>query len=278
MLLPKPNTLREHIIHILAVKPALQASDLLKLLGLKGLRITKQGLYKELRTLIENSVVVKHQQTYSISIPWIINFSQFADNMFDNYIGQSRMTAFLPVEKKRARWSFHSLTMLNDFWVELIFCAVNESPKSEIYQWVPHPWWLLLQSRRSQTFDQGMLNTQKVTRTIVGSQTKLDLAYVQNQSVVNPREVVSFSHGPFHEQSGVYLDLIGDYLITVTLHPAVVSMVDQCYLQGHTSYEGKWASDFAACLRAARHKSHIEIERATSRVKKVKDLFLEYWG
>lgn len=278
MLLPHPRSLREKILHILAQFPLQTAPDLLRRLKGRGSVVTKQGLYKELRVLLQDSVVIKYQRAYTLSLPWILNFSQFSDQMFDTYLGQSTLTAFLPEGKTKARWTFRNLAMLNDFWVELIFCALKESPRQVFYNWLPHPWFLLLQSMRSQTFNQGMLTGSYQPKTILGHQSALDQEYARRQSRNNPRETISFAESPFHGQDNIYFELIGEYLIIGKLHPRVASLIEGYFSSKEHTFEGPWIQAAAAELRANRDLCTLQIERGTPLVKKITKQLLQFWG
>ncbi len=129
MLLPQPQTLREHVLMVLAHQPGQSAPEILKRLAAQGVSVSKQGVYKELRTLIRDSVVTKYGQSFSLSIPWILSFSQLADRMFDTYVGQPTLNMFVPDGQNKAQWTFRNLALLNDFWVELIFTLLKENPR-----------------------------------------------------------------------------------------------------------------------------------------------------
>jgi hypothetical protein len=278
MLLPHPRSLREKILHILAASPLQTAPELLRRLGGRGALVTKQGLYKELRVLLRDSVVIKYQRAYTLSLPWILNFSQFSDRMFDTYLGQSTLSAFLPEGKVKARWTFRNLAMLNDFWVELIFCALKESPRQIFFNWLPHPWFILLQSMRSQTFNQGMLTGNYEPKTILGHQGALDQEYAQRQSRNNPREIISFAESPFHGQDNLYFELIGEYLIVGKLHPRVVALIERYFSSTERSFEGPWIQAASAELRANRDVCTLQIEKGTPLAKKIARQMHEFWG
>lgn len=278
MLLPVPHTLREHLLTIFARTPQLEAGQLLKELQRRGVRVTKQGVYKELRHLVDASVIVKHGRGYALSIPWILSFSEFADCMFDTYIGQSNLHILLPDNRDRDQWTFRNLAQLNDFWVELVFTLLKEQPREILYNWLPYPWFVLLQSVRSQTWAIAMRNTGMRIRTILGSDTPLVREYVRRQGDQIPTEEISLATSPFHGTEATYYESIGDWLITVSLAPTVAAQIQQYFSSSQMKFSGAWFESAAAELRAERKPCKIKVERNTASSRKVSRLFREYWG
>jgi len=276
MLLPRPKTLREHILLILARTPRTRAPDILSALSNDGVQVTKQGMYKELRKLIEDSVAIKHGAEFSLSIPWILGFSNLADRMFDTYIEQSNLEMFIGEGKNSGQWTFRNLALLNDFWVELVFTLLKENPEG-LYNWLPHPWFILLQSVRSKTWGIAMKEMGITVKTILGHDTDLDREYARRQKAFLPSETISFAASPFHGNDRQYLEIIGEWLITLTLDPGLVDIIENCFSNGGKKFEGQWFNDAAALLRAERRPCKLRLERGTPKSRKVRKLFTEYW-
>lgn len=263
---------------LLADHPAQEAPRILQSLATRGVRATKQGVYKELRALIRDSVVIKHGRAFSLSIPWILSFSQLADRIFDTYVGQSNLRMFIPEGKNSAHWSFRNLALLNDFWVELIFTLLKENPREPLYNWLPHPWFVLLQSVRTKTWSIAMRDTGWSIKTILGHDSPLDLAYRQRQNDQLPTETISFATSPFHGNEHQYLEVIGDWLITVSLDAGITELIEKFFSNPAQSLEGAALNEAAAQLRADRRVCRLRVERNTTQSRKIRKQFLEYWG
>jgi hypothetical protein len=137
MLFQTYETLSEHIVEILGNQHAISVRKMHSLL-LRTQKCSIQAIYKELRKLQEGGVAVKIKKFYSLRIPWVIEFTSFADRIKRRYLESSQLAATLPEYNKKEIWHFSNLLRLNDFWSQLLLLLIRQSKGKILYGWNPH--------------------------------------------------------------------------------------------------------------------------------------------
>ncbi len=122
-----------------------------------------------------------------------------------------------------------------------------------------------------------MRDTGTAIRTIIGHDSPLDLEYRKFQNAQLPMESISFAPSPLHGQDNLYIELVGDWMISVTLDPGITALIESFFSSGEKRFEGSWFNDAAAQLRAERRTCRLRVERGTAQSRKIKKLFAEYW-
>ena len=96
MLLSSPLALDDHLVMLLAKQQSATAKQLQVELEKKTGRFTIQGIYKELNKLQQSGVVIRQSGRYSLSLSWILNLTELADEMFYTKTRSKTSFAILP--------------------------------------------------------------------------------------------------------------------------------------------------------------------------------------
>ena len=147
------NHLREHIIHILAKAPNLTESEIATRLTGQELGATTQGIYRALRELEEDGVLVKERQQYSLVLAWILDIKSLANTMESVYFSPTYFRNMLPqsTEEKRV-WHFSNLLRMQDFRSQLLIALAEISTSKIGLQYSPYAWYELAQAEKEAQF------------------------------------------------------------------------------------------------------------------------------
>ena len=234
MLFSPYNSLAHQIILMLASQPHTSAEDLRKSAQYRRKKFSTAAIYKSLGQLQEEGVVVKTGQTYSLSLGWIFDVFTFADKVGSAYFSEQYISSLLPERGKRRSWRFSQLIRCNEFWNQLLLAILKASPRGPVYAWAPCPWFVLLQEGRESRLHKALRMTGRTFFTNFGGSTKL-LPHIK-KIYKNRNQVVSFAVGPFSTLDHTYIDIVGDYVLTITLDPSISgTLQDICRALGTAS-------------------------------------------
>lgn len=219
---------------MLASQPHTSAEDLRKTAQNGRRKFSTAAIYKSLCQLQEEGVVVKTGQTYSLSLGWIFDVFTFADKVGSAYFSEHYISSLLPERGKRRSWRFSQLTRCNEFWNQLLLAILKASPRGPVYAWAPCPWFVLLQEGRESRLHKALTMTGRTFFTNFGGTPKL---FAHIKKIYKGRNhVVSFGVGPFSTLEHTYIDIVGDYILTITLDPEISDALQAiCRAFGTTS-------------------------------------------
>ena len=243
MLLSHSDQIENFIVSYLAAHRSLPAARLHQLINQEHREVSLQAVYKELRKLIAGGVVWKQASGYSLSASWVLNFSQLADTMYHTLTESGLFEDVVPVSGEKARYQFSNLVRLDDFWINSLIMMVERSKEKKMYQWLPHPWFNLIQNWKSMPFQNALLLSGGFVQSIIGGTNFLD----KQASLLTTKGVYEFSYspGPYDERQSTYLSVTDTYLQTVELDPTKVKVIEDIY----TSVQSAEDFDAAEILR-----------------------------
>ncbi len=227
MLFDDDQQLEERIVRVLGVKPQLTANELLKLVNKKK-SYSIQGLYKELKKLEYGGVVSKEKKQYSLRIPWVLETIDFSAKLNSRYISGAQDIISLPVMGKKSIWHFSNLQKLNNFWSQVLLFLVQKVDDRRLFSVMEHPWYHLIFTEQEQQFIDAVERTKTQLYIINKRKTYLDKWVEQfwNESHIE----YSFDSRPLRNNpKNVYLNAIGDYVLTVKLDDAITKDIEQVY-------------------------------------------------
>jgi len=101
------------------------------------------------------------------------------------------------------KWSFSNLIRMDQFWVQLMFTLYEVSTSRNMYEWVPHLWFPLVDIQRDLHYLRAMKAAHNKLYLIVGGNTFLDQLSSQHWD----DEIYIVSHAPSsfeHERNYYY--------------------------------------------------------------------------
>ncbi|PIR77038.1 MAG: hypothetical protein COU30_04655 [Candidatus Magasanikbacteria bacterium CG10_big_fil_rev_8_21_14_0_10_38_6] len=171
MLLGAKQSVEDFVIQILAQHGDYTVEDLKAIISEQWHQdITIQGIYRVLRKLQRDGIVVKEKRFYSLRVPWILHVREMLDRMEETYLQEKFLSRYLPSsEEETYTWIFSNLIKLSDFYLQLLFALVHASEDKIIYQYHPHPWFNLPQLDQGQKFNTIFLEKTHYNFVLIGS-------------------------------------------------------------------------------------------------------------
>lgn len=272
MILRANENLEDLIVKILAQYPDISASEIFKNIDTTNKTYSLQGIYKELKKLQNEGVVVKYKQTFSLRLPWVLEFVSLADTVEYQYI--RRISNQIPDYKDKQIWHFTNLLRLNDFWSQILLQLIQQSKTRTVLAWNPHPWFHLAQKEQEAQFIKALELTKSTMYVIVGGNTFLDVW--TKQFWKEPTVVHSFSKGPFDAKQQEYINVIDQYIITVKLSKDMADIIDGIYKK--TQEIGVHNIFEIVELFNTRTSAKIILEKNPRKAQKITRQFKQFFG
>lgn len=182
-----------------------------------GKQITLQALYRTLKTLTENGVLVKKGKLFTVSSEWAKNLARYFHR--NNEIGLA--------EGEEISYAFKSLSSLDSYWKHIIMQLDQELGDSPIFFYNDHVIWLHLEDRKESqrnylhSFDEG----HKYAGFVVGGDTALDKSFKKSFSrkylQIDIRRINSIKYNS--------MTVKGDYVVAVRFKKQTTDFIDRLY-------------------------------------------------
>ncbi len=266
--------LEQVIVRLLSDQPRLSAHRIKVLTARGGREFSQAAVYKELTQLQRRGVVVKDGIYFSLSLGWIFDVFTFSDQLSDTYFTESYLRTLLPDLGQRQRWRFNSLVRCNDFWNQLLLALLKHTRSSSVLSWVPHPWFLLLSSEQETRLQRAFTVSGRRFYTIFGgdpSRSELVKRFYTSKS-----QTYSFASSPMNEQEGTYLDVVGDYVLSVKMDTRTNRRIDNFFELTDDGSMSKVVDNFRKLL--SKCQVTIRLEYNQKNAKRLRGIFAEYFG
>jgi len=219
-------------------------------------------------------VLVKTKDKFSLSLIWVLNLVELSDLMYDTYIDSASAKEILPQEGESKSFNFSTLAKVDDFWIHAMLAMIQNSDSKRLFQWIPHPWFYLVNSHKSFPFHNALRNAGGKVENIIGGNTFLDR---EGQKITTPGVYeLNFSKSKFQDNRTKYYSVSDTYLLTVHINERKAKEIDAFY-ESVTSNEDLNLSKIID-LTTRDAKSKITIERKPKKVKKIWNTFIDYFA
>jgi hypothetical protein len=274
MLLQIHERLEERLIRILAGVPCARVSWIQKSLSAKFRPYTFQAIYKELSKLQKAGIVVKAGEEYRLKLSWISDLTRLVNQMHDTHLAASSLAARLSQDKSKIKWNFSNLLKMDDYWGHLVLDLFRNSGANAMYEWLPHPWFELIHREKEDRFRKVLRRSKKRIYMIVGGSSYLDRICRRYW----PAELYeySFTESPFENKRSEYIDVIGEYILTIKLTRNFSQRIDDFYQQISCAKEVQ-ASEILD-LFTAKTSIQMILERNKRKASLFKKKFSQFFG
>ena len=230
---------------------------LCKKLASEGKRPSIQGVYKALRLLISQEIVIKHGTLYSLSEEWR---KKTLDALKTNTKG------FELSEGERISFDLASLIHLDQQWKNIAIPLQEASPNQPIFIYNPHEIWPHLSESRKEseaTYYGAFLKNKTYVFHAIGGSTSLDKRMKKELENTYRRMNVGIEY--FKKTD--YPTIFGDYIITTRLSPHLANTIELCYKESQNleSLEQKLRA-----IGIEKKKVKLIIERNREKAKKLR--------
>lgn len=192
-------------------------------------KVTKQGIYKSLRSLRADEVVVRSGKQLALSSVWLIRVGKFLDEARVRYGTQrSPSVDFLKLKDgERVSYWFRTLEETDMFWghaFNLLSEVVGTHLPALLYN--PHEWFFLARAESETLLFKKIKLSGRKLHLIVGNDTPLD----RSIGKYFDGEALSIAFVPdFFAKPNYYMNAFGDFLIEVRLNTEAGRVIDDIY-------------------------------------------------
>lgn len=218
MILGTRKTLYDHIIEALFGK-SLSVHEIEAYLKGKNTTVTVQGIYKALRELISEDIVVKHKKTYAISTIW-------RDRLANLVTTQAYQFKLSPGE--HVSYTFNKLEHIDAFWKHSLNDIDKEIGAFPVFDFCPHNFWMYVPGREisEQGYYQSFIDNKTYLFSILGGTTTHDKRKKTDLSTdfhrVHLDDDVAFNRRD-------HITAMGPYVITTRVSLKLSREVDELY-------------------------------------------------
>ena len=256
MLFSKNETVEDKIISFLLHKDQ-TVKGLKKSLDIDSSGITVQGIYKTLKKLIADEVVIKRGTIYSLSEEWkerVISEISERNNRLEL------------AEGERISLELASLVHLDQQWKNIVIPFHKAHPKDPIFFYNPHEIWIhLSESRKKSEYDYYKSFSEQKTYAfaLFGGNTIHDV--FMKKELQN--EYMQVAVGVEHFSKIDYPTIFGDYIITTRISPRLAVEIEKCYQESPNT---KILEERLHAIGIEKKKVKLIIERDKEKAKKLR--------
>jgi len=274
MLISSRQTLEDYIVRILAARRSVTPAILHQEIGKLFCSYSMPAVYKELRKLQDQGVIVKREGELSLSLAWVLNLIELTDQMYDMHVETPTPTDILPVDSNKTSYGFSNLSKVDDFWVHAVILMLQHSDRKMMYQWFPHPWFNLINSHKTFPFHNALRAAGFRIKNILGGDNFLD----RRADRFSTRGIYeySFAPGPFQEERRKYYSVSDRFILTVRLTTEKAQEIDRFY----DSVESLEDFDLSAAMEMTTKApgTVVTVETSKSKIKKIWNKFADYYN
>lgn len=270
MLLGEESRLDELLVRVLSEHPGLTLEELTKAVKSNGCKRSVKALYKELARLRKTGVIMRHDRRYTLQLGWVFEMLNYAQNLSQKYLREGFFDKLLPSPGQKLEWRFRDLTTLDVFWTQMVITLVKNSTESAMFEWLPHPWFILLTAEPEIRLQRAITKLGKKVHIIIGSDRYLDKLA---EKYFNPRVYAyRFDRGFMTDQQSVYYDVIDNWVLTVKLPSSLVATLETLYRQTGSAKEVNIAEIIRVLQQPASIK--LSLEHNQPRAARIKKQFI----
>lgn len=233
MLLANNEKVTEMTVKLLGRHPHLTVSELFGLLQQRRHNCSIKAVYKVLNQLEASGVVLRLHRKYSLKLSWISQMLTLLEGMFERTVKDFGQHDLLSAN--RQTWRFNNLTRFNAFWTQVMLFLLTKSESKVLYDWVPHPWFYLIQPKVEGQFLNTLERLRVRTYRVVGGESYLDrlpTAYWKQTAGAT----VFASHAFVGARSQYYV-IIDDYVLITVLDSKTVTRIEKLYREVDSAFK-----------------------------------------
>ncbi len=273
MPLPNHHSIKTKIVLLFEKYPQLKAKTLHQLLIQSKMDCSLQAVYKELKHLLNEGIIRKNAQFYSLDTTWVVQLHEFAENLMNNYLAKQSIMP-LPDQGHSYQWRFNNLLDLNDFWGHTLIYLLRHFPDEKIFIWYPNVWFYLLDQKKEERFWQTLKAPENKIYTMIGHDFFLN-RWAKKMFEKN-NITVSLAKGPFHNKQTHYYNVVGDYVVTVVLHKVLAQEIHALFSSTRNLSEINLTDLITTFVKMK--KATVNIENNPIKAQRMKTKFRRYFG
>lgn len=185
-----------------------------------------QGIYKALRELISENIILKQGKKYFINNKW--------HNEVKRLISKKDVFVLQPGEE--IRYKFKKIQNTDAFWKNMFVDISATTGHYPVFSFLPHQFWILLKERGQSELEYHQeLDSKKIhSYTLIGGETEFD-RLAKNKLTSTYHELHLDNKTSFTNRD--YLVILNDYIIITRIPSQAANSLDDLYQQAKTEKE-----------------------------------------
>jgi hypothetical protein len=239
---------------------------------------TKQAIYQSIRKLKKSEIVIVANKTISLSSIWIdrmYNFFSIAQHAYQGGVFREDYSeTFLNLEEgDKITYEFKNPVMTDIFWGNAVNLLAKQVPSNEpIYLYNPHQWFLLVR----QEIELDLMHQSEAMGhpwfIYVPHTTPLD---IYTKKLVKKPSIL-FTQAKHYYKENVYFNILGDFIIKVTLDKKTQHHIDT-FFKTYSLWNEQSIHALKQIIESTRGRNILTIMRSKKNVVKYKKLFKKYF-
>lgn len=225
MLLGNNEKLAEATVKVLGRNPHLNVTELYALLQQQHYTGSIKGVYKALKQLEEGGIALRVNRKYSLKLSWVSQMLTLLESIYDKTVKSLGYDDLLVGSKRH--WRFNNLTRFNAFWTQVMLFLLTRSQRKILYDWVPHPWFYLIQPKVEGQFLNTLERLKVRTLRVVGGDRYLDRLPSAYWKQTTGKTV--FCPEAFGSEHSKYYVVIDDFVLTTGLDAKTAARIETLY-------------------------------------------------
>lgn len=269
----KSKSIEDTIIENLSKGP-LYTVDLLFKINTPTQRVTKQGFYKILKSLLKNEVVVVRKKIVSLSHVWILGMDNFVQYAKKSYSIETQGEDFLLLKDgEKVSYTFKSPEQTDMFWGHAFSVLVETTQEKNICLFNPHEWFLVARNESELVLFKDLIQRNKNLFVLNGNKKLIDI-YVKKYFNGLSSQYFTIENSPF-EKSNYYVNIFGDFIIEAWLDEKVSQKIDDWYTK-----HGVVSEDAVGELKrivSEKGRNKFSISKNHRKAEKIRNIFKKYF-
>lgn len=236
--------------------------------AIKKLSVTKEAVYKALRHMITEEIVVKRGKTVSLSNQWVITMAEKWNRVAVRYSGKP--ASYLPAEKNSIVYTCKTLDQLDTLWNHNIYELITALPAGScILSGVPHYWFPAIREKSEHTLMKNMKKRGFHWLQLISNAKKLDVEFLR----YFPYKEIEYHATDIADKN--YFNVFGEYVVEVTLEKKASDYISRWY-STHAKYDAESITELEKVLRI-KGVYKLKISRNKAKADRYRKLFKKYF-
>ena len=268
------NRIEDFIIFTLAKEPDQSAEQLHERVLSSFGDYTIRAVFKSLRKLQEEGVVINIEGDYRLRLAWALELSKFSEEILDKYNKIPHLEGIMESEVDSVSWNFPDLKRVDDFWMQIALALFQHTEQEIMFYWIRNAWFYLIHPDKELQFQEALANQGKKIYMIVANATKLDIAQINSWDLDVYQSSIACS--PFDKERKASLGVIGDYILSVKIAKKLRDGLNRLY--DSINKTKKLDFHLASSVLEEKGQCSLILEHNPQKAKKLQRKFERYFG
>lgn len=256
-----------------------QTSTLFLIKKIKEIRpaTTKQAVYKALRLLRTDEIIIQNREEVSLSSIWIKKLADFTEKAELHYKRNDQPSInFLGLKQgEKISYSFKTFETTDMFWCHAFDVLADIiATSSPLFLYYPHEWFFLARIESEMyLFDNAVRNGKKIF-CLAGNKDPLD-DFVSKYFDSDRKHYFASAESMFKVKSNYYVNAFDDFLIEVWLDPKISEALDLFYKE--TKVLDEQSKDKILAIIKQKGRNKLVISRNKRKADAVRHVFSKFF-